>query len=120
MRQLTLLPDLPDDLIKVGTVYLMSDGLKLKWGYTSRSVRQRSGELRAQVIGFMSGTREDERDLHALVKRWNVGGEWFSVPYDPGVLHRLQCIVDRLEGLDGHDPRVIFAVIVANNLRRVA
>jgi hypothetical protein len=117
--QLTLLPELPGAAARAGTVYLMSDGYKLKWGYTSRGIRQRSGELRALVIGFMSGTRDDERDLHAMVKRWNVGGEWFSMPDDPAVFHRLRRLVGRLEG-GGSDPNLVFDVICTNNFRRVA
>lgn len=120
MTQLTLLPELPDSLPRTGIVYLMTDGYLLKWGYTSRGIRQRSGELRAQVIGFMSGTREDEDRYHEMVRRWNVGGEWFSLPDDPAVLYWLQLTVRGLGGWHGIPGEEVLARIISANLRRAA
>jgi hypothetical protein len=117
--QLTLLPELPEEPPKGGGIcYLMTDGLKLKFGFTTRSIRQRRGELRATIVGYMTGTRADERDLHAMVKKWALGGEWFTVPDNPSVYHELRCLVDKLTGVGGADPRQIFDTIVAHHLRR--
>lgn len=118
--QLTLLPELPDSSAKTGIVYLMTDGLKLKWGYTSRGIRQRSGELRAQVVGFMTGTREDEDRFHDMVRRWCVGGEWFSLPDDPAVLYWLQLTVRSLGGWRGVPAEEVLARVISANLRRAA
>lgn len=120
MTQLTLLPDLPGSQIRTGIVYLMTDGLKLKWGYTSRGLHQRSGELRAHVIGFMAGTRDDEDRFHDMVSHWCIGGEWFSLPDDPAVLHWLQLTVRGLGQWGGIPADEIFARIIAANLRRAA
>ena len=120
MTQLTLLPELPDSDARTGIVYLMTDGLKLKWGYTGRGIRQRSGELRAQVVGFMTGTRDDEARFHDIVRRWCVGGEWFSLPDDPAVLYWLQLTVRGLGGWRGIPAEEVLARIVAANLRRAA
>jgi len=120
LPQLTLLPELPESPGRAGVVYLMTDGYLLKWGYTARSIRQRSGELRAQVIGFMTGTREDEARMHAMVRRWCVGGEWFRLPDDPVTLHWLQLMVRNLGGWRGISAEKALAVVIAANLRRAA
>ena len=79
--QLTLLPELePDD--DSGTVYFLTDLRLIKVGYTGRSrpdcLKQRSGELRGHIIGWLPGTEDDERAYQAPLARWNCGGEWFS------------------------------------------
>jgi hypothetical protein len=117
-QQLTLLPDLPGlPSGRNGIVYLMTDGLLLKWGYTSRGLRQRSGELRAQIIGFLCGTREDEARYHELMRPWCIGGEWFSVPDDPAVLDSLWLIVYGLGQWKNIPATRAFAHVIAANLR---
>lgn len=122
MTQLTLLPELPDSRAepRLGVVYLMTDGLKLKWGYTSRGIGQRSGELRAQVIGFRPGTRADETACRDMVRRWCIGGEWFSLPDDPGAFRWLQLAVRNLGGWRGIPAEEVLARVIAANLRRAA
>lgn len=122
MTQLTLLPDLPGTPAepRTGIVYLMTDGLKLKWGYTSRGVRQRSGELRAQVIGFMPGTRKDETAFREMVRRWCIGGEWFSLPDDPAALYWLHLTARSLGGWRGVSATEALTRVIAANLRRAA
>lgn len=116
----TLFPELPETRTSTGIVYLMTDWMLLKWGYTARGIRQRSGELRAHVIGFTAGTREDETQMHAMVKRWCIGGEWFSLPDDPAVLYWLQLTVRNLGGWNGCRAEELLARVIANNLRRAA
>jgi hypothetical protein len=120
MTQLTLMPELDDVPTRTGIVYLMTDGYLLKWGYTGRGIRQRSGELRAQVVGFMAGTRDDEAAFHETVRRWCVGGEWFSLPDDPAMLYWLQLTVRGLGGWRGVPAEEVLARIITANLRRAA
>jgi hypothetical protein len=118
--QLMLLPDLADEPSGRGKVYLMTDGRLLKWGYTSRSLRQRSGELRAQVIGWKPGIRADEAALHRMVSQWGQGGEWFKLPDHPVTLHAFLRVVDDLQPWRGIPVSQVFARVLASNLRRAA
>lgn len=120
LTQLTLLPELPDRPAGTGIVYLMTDWFLLKWGYTGRGLRQRSGELRAQVVGFMPGTREDEARFHDTMRSWCVGGEWFRVPDTRDGLYWLQLTVRGLGQWGGVPAEEVLAQVVANNIRRAA
>ena len=124
MTQLTLLPELPDSPSHLGVVYLMTDGYLLKWGYTGRSLpgglRQRSGELRAQIIGFKPGTRDDEDRHKEYVSRWCVGGEWFRLPDDPAVLYWLQVIAQGMGGWGCRNASELLARVIVANLRHAA
>src|SRR5258708_2650743 len=124
MTQLTLLPELPDSPDRLGVVYLMTDGYLLKWGYTGRSLpgglRQRSGELRAQIIGFKPGTKADEARHQEYVGRWCVGGEWFRLPDDPAVLYWLQVMVQGMGGWGGRQASELLARVIVANLRHAA
>src|SRR5258707_10981434 len=97
MTQLTLLPELPGSPSDpgLGIVYLMTDGLMLKFGYVSRAsrLRQRKGELRSQIIGFKPGTKSDEAAYLSCVRRWLIPGtEWFRLPDDPADLYWLHLV----------------------------
>lgn len=77
MTQLTLLPKLEPEPF-VGKVYFMTDGLRIKIGYTERPPKRRGGELKTEVIYVMSGDELAERREH---KRWEanrINGEWFE------------------------------------------
>lgn len=102
---------------QIGLVYLMTDGYLLKFGYTSRKIGQRSGELRARVVAFTPGTRADERRHHAQFKSWNVGGEWFRLPDNSLMLGFLRRMVAEWAGEPGLRA---FDDVVAANLRRAA
>jgi hypothetical protein len=120
-QQLTLLPEL-DDVPgqQTGIVYLMTDMVLVKPGWTGRGLRQRSGELRAYIVGWQSGTRKDEQAWLDMLKPWCVGGEWHKVPDDPAVLHWLWLIVHGLGQWKGVPATEMFARVIANNLRRAA
>jgi hypothetical protein len=121
VTQLTLLPELPDSPAQSGIVYLMTDWYKIKWGWSGRRTpTQRSGELRASVIGFIAGTRADEAAYHAHFKRWCVGGEWFSIPDDPVALHDLWLLAVGMGQWQGIKATESLARVIANNLRRAA
>lgn len=121
MKQLDPTPplfDLPGQLIVTGIVYLMTDWYLLKWGFSSRATpKPRSGELRASVIGFMPGTRADEKAYLASVKRWTEGGEWFRVPDDPQALWSLMNCAKLLGQWQGVPATESLARVIANNLR---
>lgn len=116
VEQLSLLP-VELDGAKPGVVYVMTDGYLLKIGYTTRGIRQRSGELRARVVCFWPGSRADEKAYHAQFARWNVGGEWFRVPDEPGPLSELRLLIQEWGSRKGL--RLLDEVIAAN-LRRAS
>jgi hypothetical protein len=117
--QETLFPELV--ATSTGIVYLMTDGYLLKFGYSSRGTpKPRSGELRATVIGFMPGTRADERAYLDSVKRWSVGGEWFRVPDDPDALAALMTTTRLMGQWKGVRAADAVLRVIAANLRRAA
>lgn len=79
MSQLTLLPEYEDPDLFIGRVYFMTDGVRIKIGYTERPPRRRGGELKAEVIYVMPGDELAERREH---KRWSANRigmtEWFE------------------------------------------
>ena len=110
--------DVPGQIVAAGIVYLMTDWYLLKWGFSSRATpKPRSGELRASVIGFMPGTRGDEKSHLASVKRWTEGGEWFRVPDDPQALWSLMNTAKLLGQWQGIPATESLARVIANNLR---
>jgi hypothetical protein len=111
--------DFPDT--SQGILYLMTDGYLLKFGWSSRPTpKPRSGELRAGIIGYQAGTRADEKKYLAMVQKWCRGGEWFSVPDDPAVLHWLWLIAQGMGQWKGVKATEALAYVIANNLRRAA
>lgn len=121
--QETLFPELPasTSISAAGIVYLMTDGYLLKYGYSGRGTpKPRSGELRATVIGFMPGTRADEKAYLASVKRWSVGGEWFRVPDDPAALAGLMATAKLMGQWKGVRATDVLLRVIAANLRRAA
>lgn len=104
-----------------GVVYLMTDGHLLKFGWSGRpSPAPRSGELRATVIGFMPGSRADERQRLAQFSRWSVGGEWFRVPDDPLSLWELMILAAQMGQWKGIPAQEALMRVIAANLRRAA
>lgn len=115
MTQMTMLPGGDS---RTGFVYLMTDGMLLKVGYTGRSSpRQRSGELRASLVCFWVGTRDDEARLKAQLNPWCVGGEWFRLPDNGPMLSVLREKIGKWGGQAGLQ-RLDW--VIANNLRRAA
>lgn len=82
MAQLTLLPDLREPDPFVGRVYFMTDGVRIKIGYTERPPRRRGGELKTEVIYTEPGDELAERREH---KRWSANRigmtEWFEADH---------------------------------------
>lgn len=116
--QLTLLPLPEPPQTARGLVYLMTDGYLIKVGYTGRSSpRQRSGELRAKLLCFWPGSREDEARLKIQLKPWCVGGEWCRLPDTAPVLGFLR---ERIEQWGGKAGSQLLDWIIINNLRRAA
>lgn len=95
MTQLLLLPELP--AIAQPTVYFMTDGVRVKIGYTERQPRRRGGELKTEVIYHMPGDETAERREH---RRWatnRIGNtEWFEAT--PSLLVWLAIRADRKDG----------------------
>lgn len=116
--QLSLLPPHEDPLGATGFVYLMTDGYLIKVGYTGRSdVKQRSGELRAQLMCFWPGTKADEARLKAQLKPWCVGGEWCHLPDNGPMLTLLRERVGQWGGKAGLQ---VLDWVIASNLRHAA
>lgn len=78
MTQLSLLPQ-PEPDPFVGRVYWMTDGIRIKIGYTERPPKRRGGELKLEIIYIAPGDELAERREH---KRWaanRIGTtEWFE------------------------------------------
>jgi hypothetical protein len=120
-EQLTLLPEFDDVPEQAGIVYLMTDGLMLKFGYVSRPERlkQRKGELRAQIIGFVPGTTADEDAYLKHVEKWLIPGtEWFRLPHSPDDLYWLWCIAKHFGGWKGCPAPEMLSRVIAANLRQ--
>lgn len=115
MTQMTLVDYAPT--ATAGVVYWMTDGYLIKVGFTTRTVKQRSGELRATVICFGPGSRDDERASQAILRPWCVGGEWFRLPDKADVLSWLR---HRIYEWGGNSGLQILDQIIAANLRRAA
>jgi hypothetical protein len=66
-----------------GFIYAVENGDAVKIGYAVDPVRRLS-ELnvgspgRHRLVGFAPGAREHESELHSLLDRWRVRGEWFE------------------------------------------
>jgi hypothetical protein len=92
MTQMTLLPDLP--ALSQPAVYFMTDGVRIKIGFTERPPRRRGGELKTEVIWHMPGDEVTERREH---RRWaasRIGTtEWFEAT--PSLILWLALRVDR-------------------------
>jgi|SRR5215467_7267368 len=94
MTVLTLYPDLPT--ARQPGVYFMTDGIRVKIGYTERLPRRRGGELKTEVIYFMPGDILTERREHQRWHRCHIVGEWFEAT--PLLLVWLSIRVDRTDG----------------------
>lgn len=70
-----------------GYVYIGTDGVNIKVGYTT-SLRRRGGELKLTMLWTFPGTVQDERDLHHKWARHRINStEWFRP--DPKILEWL-------------------------------
>lgn len=80
MTQLTLLPDIEEPEPFIGRVYFMTDGVRVKIGYTERPPRRRGGELKTEVVYVMPGDELAERREHARwsASRVGISREWFE------------------------------------------
>jgi hypothetical protein len=80
VAQLTLLPGYEDQDPFTSQIYWMSDGIRMKIGYSERPPKRRGGELKTEVIYTMPGDMAAERAEH---KRWSasrigISREWFE------------------------------------------
>ena len=79
---MTLLPDLEGPYPFVGLIYWMTDGVRIKVGYTERPPRRRGGELKTEVIYVEPGDKLAERREH---NRWSANRigttEWFEATF---------------------------------------
>jgi len=92
---MTLLPDLP--AVAQPAVYFMTDGVRVKIGYTERQPRRRGGELKTEVIYFMPGDEVTERREHRRWESSRIGAtEWFEATQS--LLVWLAIRVDRSDG----------------------
>ncbi len=74
-----------------GYVYFIRFGHRVKVGFTENPNR-RLGELpHEEVIGVVSGTREDEMAWHALLTDFRVTGEWYQA--EPEVMAQIRSVV---------------------------
>lgn len=77
MTQMTLLPELP--ALAQPAVYFMTDGVRVKIGYTERPPRRRGGELKTEVIYVQPGDEVAERREHRRWQANRIGStEWFE------------------------------------------
>jgi hypothetical protein len=93
VMQMTLLPELPG---KNPGVYFMTDGIRVKIGYTERQPRRRGGELKTEVIHFIPGDISTERREQHRWSHCHIVGEWFEAI--PSFLIWLGINVDRTDG----------------------
>ena len=80
MTQLTLVPEYENPEPFTSRIYWMTDGVRIKIGYTERPPRRRGGELKTEVIYAEPGDELAERREH---KRWSasrigMSREWFE------------------------------------------
>lgn len=82
MTQLAMLPELREPDAFTGRIYFMTDGVRIKIGYTERPPRRRGGELKTEVIYTVPGDELAERREH---KRWSANRigmtEWFEADH---------------------------------------
>ena len=82
MAQLTLLPEYEEPYPFIGRIYWMTDGVRIKIGYTERPPKRRGGELKTEIIYVQPGDELAERREH---KRWSANRigmtEWFEAKY---------------------------------------
>ena len=70
----------------LGYVYFITDGINIKIGFTSKSIKKRLKQLQTgndkplYILGYISGTKETESNLHKLFhqERIRYNGEWFA------------------------------------------
>jgi hypothetical protein len=71
-------------------IYFISDGDRVKIGYTARNPHRRLKQLqtgssrRLYLLAAMPGTMADERALHERFASLRVSGEWFAI--EPALL----------------------------------
>ena len=71
-----------------GFVYAMVSGDNVKIGW-SRSPDSRVGKVRSdtpcdvRLVGFIEATRNQETEIHKLLRPWRVFGEWFQLSARP-------------------------------------
>jgi hypothetical protein len=82
VAQLTLLPEYEEPYPFIGRIYFMTDGVRIKIGYTERPPKRRGGELKTEVIYVIPGDELAERREH---NRWSANRigmtEWFEARY---------------------------------------
>ena len=67
-----------------GFCYAMLSGEAVKIGY-STNPRARASQVRCNtpadvdLVGYIPGTVEDERAIHARLSEWRISGEWFRL-----------------------------------------
>ena len=80
--QLVMFPDPEGPEPFLGRVYFMTDGVRIKIGYTERPPKRRGGELKTEVIYAEPGDEVAERREH---KRWSANRigmtEWFEADH---------------------------------------
>ena len=91
-----------------GYVYAMVSGDKVKFGWSMKPqlrVSKVRSDTPSQVslVGYVAGTREQESEIHSLLKPWHVFGEWFFLS-DP-----VRKVVALFDGLGVDDPILIMS-----------
>lgn len=68
-----------------GFVYAVADGegrVKIGW---SRNPIRRLAQIaiacprKVELLGYVQATRDQEAEVHTLLSRWRLGGEWFAL-----------------------------------------
>lgn len=82
MTQLAMLPGMRELDRTAGRVYFMTDGVRIKIGYTERPPRRRGGELKTEIIYTLPGNELAERREHARWAANRIGTtEWFEADH---------------------------------------
>lgn len=91
MTQATLMPELP---AARGGTYYMTDGIRIKIGYTDRPPRRRGGELKTEMLLFIPGPPSTEDVEHMRWAELRMGStEWFNISF--GLVRWLTARMDR-------------------------
>jgi hypothetical protein len=102
------------DPVETGRVYLATNGYCFKIGYTTRPVKHRGGELKADIIFSVPGTVKLEQRWLTVFHPWSLGQEWFSLPNEAKALGMLR---DLIIWGGGTKALVYLDHVIANNLR---
>lgn len=95
----------------MGKVYFITDGVNIKIGFTKLKVETRLKQLQTSnvnklfVLGYITGTMEDEKRIHKIFgeNRIRYNGEWFEpvpnlIEYINTYNEMKNCYVDWLDG----------------------